>query len=197
MLSLALVASGPAGNSLAGARQPGLYVMPCRDVTLTASYLAEAGPGTGPGFLFRIENHSAKEIRLLHPVPSSAEWYARVGNRWMWRASAGTGGALVNALNPRGPMFAYREAEPEQALPDLKVPAHGNLAWTEAMRDHPAIAYRPSCRHCNYPGEREYQAIFAYASLPGANEGAEDLLRCGLRSAPVPMPPKALDGMMR
>ena len=45
---------------------------------------------------------------------------------------------------------------------------------------------------CNYPGEREYQAVFAYAYLPGPGEHAPDLLQCGLRSDPVPMPPAAV-----
>jgi hypothetical protein len=52
----------------------GSYVLPCQGVTLTASYLAEAGPGQGPGFLFRIENHTSHAIRLAQPVPSSAHW---------------------------------------------------------------------------------------------------------------------------
>jgi hypothetical protein len=176
-------------------------VLPCSGVTLTASYLAEARPGAGPGFLFRIENHTTKEIRLAEPVPSSTDWYARVGERWMWRASAGTGGSLVNALQPKGPMFAYRPATPEQDPKYLTVPAQGAQEWTEAMRDDPAIAYRPRCGHCNYPGETEYRAIFAYAYLPsdwsGADERVSGLVRCGLRSAPVPMPPKALEPQAR
>lgn len=201
-VAVVLVASGTAVSAAGGRQRPGPYVLPCAGVTLEASYLAEAEPGAGPeggpGFLFRIENHTAKEIRLEEPVPSSAHWYARVGDRWMWRASAGTGGALVNALVEKGPMFAYR---PEAAPADpeyLTVPAHGAKEWTEAMRSDPAIAYQPSCAHCNYPGESDYQAVFAYAYLPNAEEGApKNLLRCGLRSAPVPMPPKSLDGAAR
>lgn len=176
-------------------REPGPYVLPCTGVTMTADYLAEAVPGRGPGFLFRIENGTSREIRLEKPVPSSAHWYARVGDRWMWRASAGRGGALVDAEREKGPMFAYR---PEQAPQDpeyLTVPAHGAQQWTEAMRDNPAIAYRPSCAECNYPGEREYEAVLAYAYLPSAGEHAPELLRCGLRSNPVPMPPVALRPM--
>lgn len=187
--------TGGAGTSgSVGAARPthaGPTVMPCAGVTLSANYLAEARPGAGPGFLFRIENRTGKAIRLAQPVPMSAHWYARVGTRWLWRASAGTGGALVNALNPKGPMFAYRRTA--SADPDyLTVPAHGVQEWAEAMRDNPAIQYRPSCSHCNYPGESEYQAVFAYAYWPGADEHEADLLRCGLRSEPVPMPPYAL-----
>lgn len=171
------------------ARRPGPYVLPCAGVTLRASYLAEAAPGKGPGFLFRIENRTARPIRLAKPVPSSAHWYALVGERWLWRASAGRGGALVDALRHNGPMFAYQPSVPPADPDYLTVAAHGTEEWSEAMRDDPAIAYRPSCPQCSYPGEREYQAVFAYAYLPNPEESARDLLRCGLRSAPVPMPP--------
>jgi hypothetical protein len=193
---LVLVLAGGTAESVAGGtRRPGSYVLPCSGVTLSASYLAEARPGAGPGFLFRIENHTAKEIRLAEPVPSSTDWYARVGERWMWRASAGTGGSLVNALAPKGPMFAYRPVASEDPQ-YLTVTAHGAQEWTEAMRDDPAIAYRPSCAQCNYPGETDYQAVFGYAYLPrdlsSADHDAPGLLRCGLRSSAVPMPPKAM-----
>jgi hypothetical protein len=199
-VALSAVVGGTAAGG--GRRRPGPYVLPCAGVTLEASYLAETGPGSGPeagpGFLFRIENHTAKEIQLEEPAPSSAHWYARVGDRWMWRASAGTGGALVNALAEKGPMFAY---QPETAPRDpeyLTVPAHGAKEWTEAMRSDPAIDYQPSCAQCNYPGESEYRAVFAYAYLPNAEERApKSLLRCGLRSEPVPMPPKGLDPAAR
>lgn len=122
-------------------------------------------------------------------MPSSAHWYARVGNRWLWRASAGRGGALVNALNPKGPMFAYTPPAPPADPGYLTIPAHGSQQWSEAMLNNPAIAYQPSCPLCNYPGESEYQAVFAYAYLPNAQENAPELLHCGLRSDPVPMPP--------
>ena len=164
-------------------------VAPCSGITLSASYLADVAPAHGPGFLFRIENHTAHPIRLAQPVPSSAHWYARVGKRWLWRSSAGRGGALVDALRERGPMFAYR---PNAAPADpqyLVVPAHDARQWTEPMLHNDAIAYRPSCPMCNYPGEDDYEAIFAYAYLPDDAEHVPNLLHCGLRSAPVPMPP--------
>ncbi len=173
-------------------RRPGPYVLPCAGVTLRANYMADVGAAGGPGFAFHIANNTGREIRLEQPVPSSAHWYARVGIRWMWRASAGRGGALVNALQENGPMFAYQPKAPPEHAEYLTVSAHGAQDWVVPMRDDPAIAYRPSCARCNYPGETEYQAIFAYAYLPGADEHAPDLLRCGLRSAPVPMPPVAL-----
>jgi hypothetical protein len=170
-------------------RRNGSYVLPCTGIHFSASYLAEAAPGQGPGFAFRIENHTAHEIRLEQPVPSSTHWYAHVGARWLWRASAGSGGALVNALNPHGPMFAYRSAAPPDDPARLIVPAHGFQQWTETIVNNPAIAYNPSCAQCNYPGENDYQAVFAYAYLPAPGEDTAELLPCGLRSDPVPMPP--------
>jgi hypothetical protein len=193
LAAAALLAGGTAGSAAGRRQRPGPYVLPCAGVTLSASYLAEARPGAGPGFLFRLENRTNREIRLARPVPSSTDWYARVGEQWRWRASAGTGGTLVNALAPKGPLFAYRARAGEDPQL-LTVPAHGATQWIEAMRDDPAIDYQPSCPECNYPGEREYQAVFAYAYLAGGGENAPDLLRCGLRSAPVPMPPKAVAG---
>lgn len=173
-------------------RHPGPYVQQCAGVTLKANYVADAGANAGPGFSFHIDNRTAKDIRLEMPVPSSAHWYARVGPRWLWRASAGRGGALVNALIEKGPMFAYQPAAPPEHPQYLSVAAHGSEDWIVPMRDDPAIQYRPSCARCNYPGETEYQAVFAYAYLPNPEEHAPDLLRCGLRSVPVPMPPVAL-----
>ena len=99
-------------------RRPGPYVLLCAGVTLRANYVAEVGANAGPGFSFHIDNKTGRDIRLEQPVPSSAHWYARVGIRWMWRASAGRGGALVDALREDGPMFAYRPAAPPaQAMP--------------------------------------------------------------------------------
>lgn len=170
------------------ARRPESYVLPCVGVALTASYLGDVH-GAGPGFLFRIDNRTAHPIRLAQPVPSGADWYAQVGDRWLWRASAGEGGSLVDAERPHGPMFAWRPTS-QSADPDyLTVPAHGSQQWSEPMRNNPAIAYQPGCPMCNYPGETHYQAVFAYAWLPPAGENVPDLLPCGLRSAPVPMPP--------
>jgi hypothetical protein len=190
---LMLLLSWTMGSRSAGIeRHPGPYVVPCAGVRLQAHYIAETGTNAGPGFSFHIDNGTGKDIRLEQPVPSSAHWYARVGIRWLWRASAGRGGALVDALRENGPMFAYRPATPPEHAEYLTVPAHGSQDWIVRMRDDPAIQYRPSCARCNYPGETEYQAVFAYAYLPNQEEHAPDLLHCGLRSVPVPMPPVAL-----
>lgn len=175
----------------AAAHSPGPTVPLCsRQIVLTASYLAETKPGEGIGFLFRIDNGTAKLIELAEPVPSSAHWYAAVGTRWLWRASTGLGGSYVDAVNERGPLFAY---QPKVAPADPKyitVPAHGNYEWVEREHENPALSYRPSCAICNYPGEHQYKAVFAYAYLPAPQEHAPQLLPCGLRSNLVIMPPK-------
>ncbi len=168
---------------------PGIAVPLCSHISLSASYLAEAEPGKGPGFLFVIKNDTNKEIRLAKPVPTSAHWYAHVGEKWLWRASSGTGGSLVDANHEKGEVFAYQPAQPPQHAEYMTVPPHSSQEWTESIKDHPAIAYRPGCAICNYPGEREYRAIFAYAYVPHPQEHAEGLLPCGLRSEPVVMPP--------
>lgn len=165
-----------------------------RAVQFTANYLAEAKPGQGPGFLFEIRNGTAHPITLVTPVPSSAHWYARVGNIWLWRASAGRGGALVNAEHVRGPVFVFQAKQDATAggtkdTDTVTIPPHGVREWTEWMKDDPAIAYAPSCAHCNYPGEHDYRAVFGYAWMPGRGERIDHLLTCGLRSNPVDMPP--------
>lgn len=165
-----------------------------RAVQFTANYLAEATPGQGPGFLFEIDNKTSHPITLVAPVPSSAHWYAHVGTMWLWRASAGRGGALVNAENLHGPVFVFpqRQNAKDDPRPDPKtitIPAHGKHEWTEWIRNDPAIAYQPSCAHCNYPGEHDYRAVFAYAWLPPYGKHIDHLLACGLRSNPVDMPP--------
>jgi len=171
--------------------QPGPTVPLCsRQIVLSASYLVETKPGEGPGFLFRIDNGSEKAITLVEPVPSSAHWYAKVGDRWMWRASSGAGGSYVDAVNEKGPVFAYQAKEPPADQAYVTVPPHGHHEWTSSEREIPALAYKPGCARCNYPGEHDYKAVFAYAYLPPRQVHKDGLLTCGLRSNLVPMPPK-------
>jgi hypothetical protein len=190
-LLLSLSAASGANGYSAAARHPGPYVPLCsHQIVFSASYLADLQTENGPGYLFTIENHTARPIRLAKPVPSSAHWYARVGNKWLWRASSGSGGSFVDAVNERGPLFAY---QPRSASADphyITVPEHGKVEWTSGEHDNPALAYRPSCHHCNYPGEREYKAVFAYAYVPPPGQHVKDLLPCGLRTNLVDMPPK-------
>ena len=177
--------------SPAASRRTSTYVPLCsRKIVFTASYLAELDRGAGPGYLFRIENHTSQPIRLAEPVPSSAHWYARVGEKWLWRASSGSGGSYVNAIQEGGPVFAYQPSSPSEDPRYITVPAHGKYEWTSGASDNPALTYQPRCERCNYPGERDYKAVFAYAYLPPAGEPIKDLLPCGLRTNLVDMPPK-------
>lgn len=190
-LLLAIFLPSPASTAANSPTRARAYVPLCsRSIVFTASYLAEVQPGSGPGYLFRIENHTARPIRLAEPVPSSAHWYARVGGKWLWRASSGAGGSYVNAINEYGPVFAYRPSSPAADPSYVTIPAHGNYEWALAEHDHPSLAYRPRCERCDYPGEHDYKAVFAYAYLPGTRNSIKDLLPCGLRSNFVDMPPK-------
>ncbi len=190
-LSAALLLLFPGRMALQAAPAADSATVPqCPGIRLTASYLAFATPSEGPGFRFVLENRTAHAVTLAEPVPSSAHWYARAGTRWLWRASTGSGGSLVNALDERGRMFAYRPRRGGETPSYLHVPAHSTREWVQSMQRYPAIAYRPGCEQCNYPGERQYRAVFAYAYLPATGRTSPPgLLRCGIRSEPVVMPP--------
>ena len=163
----------------------------CRDVVLTASYLAEEKLGSGPGFYLQIENKRSQPIGIVDPTPLSVHWYARSGGRWLWRASSGEGGSLVNAFREKGPLFAERA--PENTAPPKvhTIAPHSTYSWSVFTGEAPALRYRPGCQHCTYRGEEQYQAVLAYAYLPAYEASGSPLLRCGLRSDPVVMPPLA------
>jgi hypothetical protein len=96
---------------------------------------------------------------------------------------------LVNAGNEHGRIMVY----PNQSIvaaETLAVPPHQSKEWTESQQENHVLEYKPGCAICSYPGESQYQVVFAYAYLTGAG-GPTGLLACGLRSAPVPMPPKS------
>jgi hypothetical protein len=167
--------------------RPVRSVPQCAGVTLSASYLASAGPEQLPAFRFTLSNHTSHEVKLAEPVPSSSHWYGRTHGRWLWRASNGAGGGLVNAGNEHGRLVVY-PAKAASGLPaTMVVPARQSRTWTSSQQQNEVLAYQPGCKLCSYPGEREYQVIFAYAYVRGASPG---FLPCGLRSLPVPMPPK-------
>ncbi len=161
----------------------------CSGVTLSASYLAEVAPDQGPGFRFTLVNGTSHEIGLVEPVPSSSHWYARSGGRWLWRASSGSGGSLLDAGNERGQLIAFASQDGKAVGNVLVLPPHQNKEWVESQLQNPVLEYKPGCKICSYPGEREYQVVFAYAYRASAGQPA-NLLSCGLRSSPVPMPPK-------
>ncbi len=182
------------GGQAAVARKAPASVPPCRGITFSASYLSELRRGQGPGFQFSLVNNTGHEVRMMEPVPSSAHWYAlsKVHNqdRWLWRASSGAGGSLVDATNERGPLSAYQSPAGGVLQRSFSVKPHESRQWMESEVENPVLEYKPGCPICSYPGERQYRVIFAYAYLPVDKENQEGLLTCGLRSNPVPMPPK-------
>ena len=92
---------------MASSTKPVRSVPICSGVSLSANYLALAGPDQGPGFRFVLVNKTGREIKLAEPVPSSSHWYARSHGRWLWRASNGAGGSLLDAGNERGRVVVY------------------------------------------------------------------------------------------
>ena len=182
----------------AASAAPPLTVPQCTGVRLQAAYLADARPQPGepevrsagdkvggPGFYVTLVNNTNQPIEVAEPFPSSAHWYAETpGGRLLWRASSGGGGALVDALNPRGRLFASPVGP---TAVHVRVAAHSQLSWAEPIASHPALDFRPGCQHCSNPGEHSFRAVLAYALLPPAAGGG--LLPCGLRSDPFIMPP--------
>jgi hypothetical protein len=170
------------------ASRPARSVPVCSGVILSASYLSAVAADQAPGFRFTLVNNTGHDIRLAEPIPSSSHWYARVGNRWLWRASSGAGGSFLDAGNERGQLIAF-SPQREKANGFLILPAHQSKQWVESQVENPVLEYKPGCKLCSYPGEHEYQVVFAYA-YRGSEGQPADLLSCGLRSSPVPMPPK-------
>jgi hypothetical protein len=160
----------------------------CSGVSLSASYLATIPADQSPGFRFVLYNRTGREIRLAQPVPSSSHWYARSHGRWLWRASNGAGGSLVDAGNEHGRVVAYPPSKGETKW--LILPPNQSREWIESQRENPVLEYKPGCAMCSYPGESEYQVVFAYAYVNGSSQ-PRGALTCGLRSGPVPMPPKS------
>ena len=189
-LAVALVSLSPLhAAGLPRASHPPQTVPQCSSVTLRASYLAEEKPGSGAGFLLEIRNGENTPIAVVDPVPLSVHWYAASGGRWLWRASSGSGGSLVNALRENGPVFADQRPADAPAPVTRTIPPHAAYSWTVFSGDSPVLRYRPGCEHCKYPGEEQFRAVLAYAYLPEEGEHGSKLLRCGLRSEPVVMPP--------
>jgi len=161
-------------------------VAQCKDVSFHASYLAEEKPGQGPGFLLSVQNNTNYPIEMANPIPLSIHWYAFSAGHWLWRASSGSGGSLVNALQEKGLLFAAHIP----AKTSLSIPHHKTYTWTSFDAQAPTLMYRPGCEHCTYSHEEQYRAVLAYALLPVTADGqVSRLLSCGLRSTPVVMPP--------
>jgi hypothetical protein len=186
---LCVCLQGPA-SAAAPVSSPRYPAVPqCRDVTLTAAYLAEEKPGQGPGFYLQLENLRSAPVVIVDPPPLSVHWYARTGQRWEWRASSGEGGSLVNAFREKGQVFAQEGSATGPAPPTRTIAPHATYSWSVFTAQMPELRYRPGCQHCTYQGEQQYQAVLAYAFLPARSHAGSPLLRCGLRSEPVVMPP--------
>jgi hypothetical protein len=161
----------------------------CSGITLAASYLAVTRD-QGPGFRFVLYNRTSRAIKLAEPIPSSSHWYARLHGRWLWRASSGAGGSLADARNEHGRVVVY-PADPNQGETKwVTLPPHQSRQWIETQQENPVLQYQPGCAMCSYPGESQYRVVFAYAYLVPASRQPGPLA-CGLRSAPVPLPPKS------
>jgi hypothetical protein len=159
----------------------------CRNIQLAATYLPQSAQGGSPSFQFVVHNGTDEAVFLEMPAPTSAHWYALEGARWSWRASNGSGGSPVDAMNLRGPVFAFRANYPADHRPrKLFVAAHGSLSWEVKPADNPVVTFHPSCPHCNHPTDRQFRVVFAYAVLPGDDD--KRVLSCGLRTEPVAVP---------
>lgn len=96
---------------------------------------------------------------------------------------------MLDAANEKGRVMVYSSTSQKVLAKPLVVEPHEIRKWVASERENPVLEYKPGCPICSYPGEREYRVVFAYAYLPNGADKTE-LLRCGLRSKPVPMPPK-------
>jgi hypothetical protein len=188
LCGMAALLLGTASSGLAAPRQQLSSVPRCRGVTLSASFLAETG--RGPGFQFTLANNTGREIRLEEPVPSSSHWYALTHGSWRWRASNGAGGGLFDPMNERGRLVVFKEPSERTSGRTFTVKPHQSRKWVEGEEENPVLEYKPGCSLCSYPGEYEYRVIFAYAYLPDNQQNGGGFLACGIRSKPVPMPPK-------
>jgi len=101
----------------------------------------------------------------------------------------GAGGSPVDAMAPNGRMFVFRATKRVDPGQILRVPAHGTAEWEQGAKDNPALEFKPSCKICDHPQDREFRGIFAYAYQPMPQDHSLGLLACGIRSSPVDMPP--------
>ena len=175
---------------VAGGSAQKLSVPACKGVQFSASYLSTTYPYKAPAFQFTVKNDTNQEIRFEEPMPSSSHWYALEQGRWLWRASNGAGGSLVDATDERKGLIVYQPSYPRIPGKFFSVKPHQVSQWIESEVENPVLAYNPRCPICSYPGERVYQVVFAYAYLPDEQQKAAGFVTCGVRTKPVPMPPK-------
>lgn len=163
-------------------------VAQCTDVSLHASYLVEETVGRGPAFLLEIQNSRNAAITIAEPVPLSIHWYVHTGNQWLWRASSGSGGALLDAMHEHGPVLADTLPAGKE-YHSTEIGPHTVYTSTVLLGSSPSLAYHPGCEHCGVDKEREYRAVLAYAMRPVPGQSGSNWLQCGLRSNAVVMPP--------
>ncbi len=74
---------------------------------------------------------------------------------------------------------------PEMTQSGSPWPPHQSREWTESPQENPVLEYKPGCAQCSYPGESEYQVVFAYAYLaPGASQAGTTILWIAFCSGP-------------
>ncbi len=178
----------PGGD--AASTRPVRSVPICSGVSLSANYLALAGPDQGPGFRFVLVNRTGREIRLAEPVPSSSHWYARpraagCGGHRMERVEA----CWTRATSMAGwwCMLPRQAPRPSSSLCLRTSPGNGSKASRRTLCSSTSLAVRCAL----IPGSASTRWSLPMRILPAGSQPA-GLLSCGLRSAPVPMPPKIL-----
>jgi len=144
--------------------------------------MAAAVSGDSDAFLIKVSSDGSRIVTGQTFGGSSDDFATGV-------ASDGAGGSLVDAGNPHGRVAVYPAAAAKDETKWVTLAPHQTREWTESPQENPVLDYKPGCAQCSYPGESEYQVVFAYAYI--ASGGLQPgQLTCGLRSAPVPMPPK-------
>ena len=95
---------------------------------------------------------------------------------------------LVNAFQERGPLFAAVDRSGNGAAIATRAIAPGEeYSWSITTGTNPILQYRPGCEHCMFTDEHEFRAVLAYAYFP--SYAPPGMVRCGLRSESVVMPP--------
>src|ERR1700761_7610390 len=132
LLASFCLCSGLADSSVS--TKPVRSIPICSGVSLSANYLASVGPEQVPGFRFVLVNRTGREIRLAQPVPSSSHWYALAHGRWLWRASNGSGGSLLDAGNEHGRVVVYAPTAGDE-IKVLTVLPHQSTEWSASQQE--------------------------------------------------------------
>ena len=91
----------------------------------------------------------------------------------------------MDAGNPLGRVAVYSVSPGKSEITWVVLPPHQSREWTESQQQNPVLEYKPGCPLCSYPGESEYQVVFAYAYLaPGGSQPGQLALWITLASGP-------------